>query len=240
MHDYAIIADIHGNSEALREVLRDIKKAGVTKLLIAGDFVGYYYRPDEVFALLREWEWQGVSGNHDTNFKRFIAGSFPDMDAYRKEYGQALDVAKQKMSDADVSLMRSLPETRELSIDGKRVLLCHGSPWSENERVYPDAPESTFARIASLGFDVVILAHTHYPFLKQTGSCTVLNPGSVGQPRDEGSVASWASADFETGEMYLHKTPFNPEAVLRDARTYDPSCPYLSDVLTRKQKKTPQ
>ena len=61
-----LLADIHANAHALEAVLKSAKEKKVEKLLCCGDYVGYYYEPDRVIALLDEWDWDGISGNHET------------------------------------------------------------------------------------------------------------------------------------------------------------------------------
>ena len=61
----ALLADIHGNHHALSCVLDAARKEECDRLLIAGDFVGYYYHPDKVFDLLDGWKCDAVKGNHD-------------------------------------------------------------------------------------------------------------------------------------------------------------------------------
>ena len=231
----AILSDFHGNATALSGVLKEIRKEGLTKIFITGDFIGYYYQPDKIFKLLRSWEWEGVIGNHDAILRDFISGKNNQMDTYRTSYGRALDVAIKKLSKKDKQLLISLPERREITIDGKKILLCHGSPWRNDEYLYHDSPAEIFEKIASLGYDFVILGHTHHPLLKKVGRCIIVNPGSVGQPRDEGSNSSWAVADFATGVVNFRRTRFDPSKVIKEAEMYDPGLNYLKEVLTRKK-----
>ena len=60
-----LLGDIHGNSRALRAVLESARVKGVEKLCLTGDFVGYYYHPDEVLDLLASWPNHAVRGNHE-------------------------------------------------------------------------------------------------------------------------------------------------------------------------------
>lgn len=230
-----IISDLHGNAVALETVLEDIKKAGAKELLIAGDFVGYYYRPNEIFTLLHSWSWDGILGNHDVALRALSSGKGNHMLAYRAKYGSGLDLALERLSSKGRDLLFSLPQQKEIIRSGKKILLCHGSPFDAEAYVYPDAGEALFAKIASLGYDFVVMGHTHYPLVKRLTHCTIINPGSVGQPRDEGSMASWALVDFESGETELHRTRFSPNEMIQEARLNDPRVPYLQDILQRKR-----
>ena len=66
----AILSDIHGNVFALKSVLNAVKKKDVSRLMIAGDFIGYYFWPAEVFNLLKDWDLVAIRGNHDQMLKR--------------------------------------------------------------------------------------------------------------------------------------------------------------------------
>ena len=67
-----LLADIHGNGHALKSVLKSAKEKKIKKLLCCGDYIGYYYEPNKVLSQLNEWDWQGVSGNHEAMLKDWI------------------------------------------------------------------------------------------------------------------------------------------------------------------------
>lgn len=228
----AILSDLHGNAVALEKVLEEARKAGAQELLIAGDFTGYYYQPDRIFQLLNSWKWDGVIGNHD-KFLRDFGGKKELMADYRVSYGKALEVALEKLGEKEKQLLFSLPEKKELDYGGKRILVCHGAPWQNDEYIYPDAQPEVFERIAKLGYDFVILGHTHYPMIKRVGRTTIINPGSAGQPRDEGGNASWALVDFTSGETEIRRVRFDTEEILEDVDSHDPGLKYLKEVLNR-------
>lgn len=229
----AVISDIHSNALALEAVLNDVHSQGVTQLLIAGDFIGYYYRPDEVFELLKPWSWQGIQGNHDFILSYFISGDKDAMKKYRDSFGSSLDVAVSKLSRNQKKMLASLPSNREMTILERRIFLAHGSPWSQDERIYPDASPEVFKRIGELGYDFVFLGHTHYPFIKEIGKTKIVNPGSVGQPRDESANASWALVDLRKQEVKIRRVRFDPSEVIKDIEIHDPHNYYLREVLTR-------
>lgn len=216
----------------MEAVLDDVRRCAIDRLLIAGDFVGYYHRADEVFAFLSSWVWDGVQGNHDAMFAARRAGA-DDHDGYRKRYGHAIDRALETLAPDYSMLLVALPVTKELHLEGRRVLLCHGAPWQQDAYVYPTAPPETFARIAALQHDVVVLGHTHYPMVRREGSTLIVNPGSVGQPRDIGALASWAILDLTTCTATIRRVRFDPSATIADAQAHDPELPYLTEILTR-------
>lgn len=232
----AILSDLHGNSLALAKVLEEIKRQGVTRLLIAGDFIGYYYRPDEVLELLSSWQWEGVKGNHDKMLEEFLAKNKREMTRYRNSFGKAIDIALQVLKESQIKMLLSLPPKKEVVIEGKRILICHGAPWNQDEHIYPDARKDVFTQIAALGYDYVILGNTHYPYIKRLSKTIIINPGSVGQPRDQGSNSSWILADFGSKKVAIQRTRFDPSMVISDIETNDPKLVYLKEVLIRRKK----
>ena len=68
-----LLADIHGNAHALISVLKSAKEKKIQKLLCCGDYIGYYYEPNKVLSQLNEWDWEGVSGNHEGMLKDWIS-----------------------------------------------------------------------------------------------------------------------------------------------------------------------
>ena len=69
-----LLSDIHGNAHALKSVLKSAREKGVDKILCCGDYVGYYYEPDEVMFLLNDWDWVGISGNHEAMLLDWLNG----------------------------------------------------------------------------------------------------------------------------------------------------------------------
>jgi len=232
----ALLSDIHGNSIALEGVLKELKKHKVNQLLIMGDFLGYYYDHDKVFQLLDQFQWIGVQGNHDAALADFFFENETAMEKYRSSYGSSLDVALRKLKRDQIEMLIRLPEKRELVLDGKKTLICHGAPWDQECYVYPDSEQVLFDRLFGLNYDFIILGHTHYPMMKKQKGVTVINPGSVGQPRDEGNKASWAFVNFQTGEVEFRRTRFAPDEMIKAVGAYDPHHKSLKEVFMRKRR----
>lgn len=228
----ALLADIHANADALAAVLADALGAGVERLVVAGDIVGYYHEPARALALLDEWVWVGVRGNHEEIVAAVARGeraieSVPAL--YRS--GAATAVAQ---LGGDVDRLARLPHPRLEDVGGIRVLVCHGTPWAIDEYVYPDADgERRQAMFDALGHaDVLVYGHTHHPVAWRHDGRVVVNPGSVGQPRDRLGGACWALLDTSTGEVEMRRTPYDTTTVLDAAHRHAPNVPYLVDVLT--------
>lgn len=227
-----VLGDIHGNSAALAAVLEQARAESVERLLITGDLVGYYFDAARVLAQLGDWDIVIARGNHED----MLAAARADrsqLEPIGRKYGSGIAVALEELSESELDLLCALPHPVPLKLGNLRVLLCHGAPWDNDSYVYPDADATTLARCAVPDYDIVIVGHTHYPLLRVVGGVTLLNPGSVGQPRNRQPGAQWALLDSSTGEITLRNEPYDSSAVAAQARTRHPDLPYLADVLTR-------
>jgi predicted phosphodiesterase len=142
-------------------------------------------------------------------------------------------IALAQLAPGQLDGLCGLPHPLEIALDSHRILLCHGAPWDNDEYIYPDAALEVFERCASGGHHLVVLGHTHHAMALRVGATAIVNPGSVGQPRDRRPGAAWALYDTATGEVFLRCEPYASERVADEARFRDPALPYLADVLTR-------
>lgn len=228
----AILGDIHGNSLALESVLSAAKRLDVECLLITGDIVGYYFEPAKVMELLASWQFYMVRGNHENMLSavRKKPGLLPEIE---KRYGSGLRVALSTMQISQLDMLCNLPHPLSIELDNVRILLCHGSPWDNDMYIYPDANESLLKRCAADESDIIVTGHTHYPMLKRLGKKQLVNPGSVGQPRNRRPGAQWALLDTAMNEITLYNESYNIALVSSEARLRHPELPYLADVLSR-------
>lgn len=228
----ALLGDIHGNHLALQAALAAAASSGAEKLLVTGDLVGYYHYPLNVLELLRPWDSYVVRGNHEDMLG--VARSDPafltQVDA---RYGSGLRIAIEQLDTQQIDELCGLPHPLELVIDGCRILLCHGTPWDNDLYVYPDAKPELLERCAVQEFDLVVLGHTHYPMCHQIGGTLLVNPGSVGQPRNRKPGAHWALFDTESREVTLRCEAYDAGSVIAESRRRHPDIPYLAEVLER-------
>ena len=225
------IADIHGNFSALAAVMK-VLRDHVDTILFMGDLCGYYPFLDECVGLLRQSPLIGVRGNHDQVLLGCIENGVPPDEDYRSQYGSALGRSIETLSAESVSFLRALPESLTVTLAGVVTSLFHGAPWDPFEgRVYPDFEE--WERFDSVSSDIVLLGQTHYPMEKHLGSKVIVNPGSVGQPRDRSGAACFAVIDLASGAVEQHRVAFDHRPLVEDARKNDPRLPYLVEVLTR-------
>lgn len=204
----AIISDIHANIFGLRAVLGDLSK--VEKILCAGDITGYYPFVNEVIEELKENNVTSVKGNHD---EYLIQGHAPyDATDIIKD---SVKKMKDLISKENFEFIKALPGSLNITIDNKKIMMFHGSPWDYlNERIYPDY--QNFARFSELETDVVILGHTHYPFIKKIEELTVVNPGSCGQPRDY-NLLSYTIWNTKDNTFVNRRIDWNIEEFIKEA-----------------------
>ena len=229
----ALLGDIHGNHLALQVVLTAVSSSGAGKLLVTGDLVGYYFAPLKVLEMLQPWSRYVVRGNHEDmlNSARSNPEFLNQMDA---SYGTGLRIALEQLSEEQIDELCSLPHPLELMIDGCRILLCHGTPWDNNQYVYPDAQQTLLERCALQEFDLIVLGHTHFPMLHLVGRTQVVNPGSVGQPRNRKPGAQWALFDTATRSLEFHCEQYDASDLVQECQQRHPELPYLAEVLARK------
>lgn len=228
-----LLGDTHGNALALEAVLAAASKAAVEELVFTGDFVGYYFSPRRVLELLSDWKVHCVRGNHEDMLQeaRINQAVLPGLEA---RYGSGLRIALEELDPAQLDWLINLPRVKEVVFDSCRILLCHGSPWDTDQYIYPDANADLLMRCALPEFDFVIMGHTHYPMIKKVARTTLINPGSVGQPRHRVPGACWAVLDTQTREINFRNETYAIQTVIDEAKDRHPEIPYLAQVLGRK------
>lgn len=180
-----ILSDIHCNSAGLEAALARLE--GVDEVICAGDAIYQYRFSNEVVERLRERGVRMVLGNHEETFLSPDGVRARSAPSVRRN---ALDWLAEQ------------PMRLETVIDGKRLLVVHGSPWSPHkEYLYPTSP--TLSRFRDVDADYVILGHTHYQMAVRVGRALLINSGSAGEPRDPRNQYQLSAAvlDTATGEV---------------------------------------
>lgn len=228
----AILSDIHANIEAFLAVLKDCALEEVANIVVAGDLIGYYYWPKEVVEIImKDNRFTCIRGNHEDILVESLRCEIA-AERYRKKYGSGYDVCKKTLSSDQLLWLTKLPVSAELVINGIHFSVHHGSPTSTDEYIYPDSAEDVFAR-CSVARDFTILGHTHFPFIYCKGGRTLLNPGSVGQPRDFGGQACYTVINLTNKSIRFKRVPFDTSVVIAAARERDPELTYLQTIMTR-------
>lgn len=228
----AVLSDVHANIHALRAVLEDLDKERVERVLVAGDIIGYYYWPSEVVeVLMGDGRFHCISGNHEHILRQVMNDEDAAMH-YRRKYGSGYDVCMAQLSDLQINWLLSLPEEISVNINGLQFHIGHGALGSSDEYLYPDAPLDKILSNYSTA-EYTIFGHTHYPFLHSHAGQHLLNPGSVGQPRDMGGLASYVVINSENRVVRFKRKPFDTAVVMQAARENDPELAYLAAIMSR-------
>lgn len=201
----ALLADIHANLPALEAVFQDIPK--VDSVICAGDILGYYADVNEVCDLLRRRCSGVIRGNHDCYVTGLMQPSPERVSAYRTEW------TRNNLDPGHFRWLSDLHAEISFSSQSKRVRIRHASPWDEETYLYPDS-----ARLDEIKLDpneFLVLGHTHYPMLRRCGEGLIINPGSVGQPRDWNPAASYAILDTQSAEVDFRRIRYDVEGLQR-------------------------
>ena len=161
-----LISDIHAHLSDLERALDILYSHSVEKILCAGDLVEKGPDGDAVVELLNKNLIAAVEGNHDENAVRHGALGFED--------------GETRLSAESLSFLTALPKTRDYEWNGKRVLLCHGTPESNKTRVYAEkVPKRMKKYLRQSCYDIFIHGHSHAPMDVNWKGIRLLNPGSV-------------------------------------------------------------
>ncbi len=180
----AVISDIHSNIYGLEAVLKDIeKRRNIDEIICLGDIVGYYPFPNECVDLVREKCSISMYGNHDAG----VVGDEPAFYFNPIAY-EMIIWTKKFLKKNNLIWLSKLPRKKIIERNGKKIYLVHGSPFqtfdyfdapsgSEWKNMLKEASEKTMT-------DMLFVGHTHIPIKDRYKKFHVLNPGSVGQPRN--------------------------------------------------------
>lgn len=237
---YFILSDIHANLEALEKTLA-IAQGHYDSAVCLGDLVGYGPDPNAVIDRVRELTSVIIRGNHD----KACAG-ITDAEDFNPLARTATEWTRGELTPEHMEFLRGLPEGPVL-LDGFQIV--HGSPLDEDEYIF--GPATALPALRTLTSQTVFFGHTHWQGgfmlspkgrfqslrlpLKQDGDSVVLpledggryliNPGSVGQPRDGDWRAAFAIFDEETHQVDYYRTSYDlsaTQAKMRTARLPEP------------------
>ncbi len=205
-----IISDVHANIAALQA----LPERQYDQLWCIGDLVDYGPNPHEVI----KWVWANaaiaVRGNHD-----YAAGFNADPQCstpYRKLAAETLRYTLDVCTDNDFGYLRSLPTYREILVDQSRFYLVHAMPTDPLFGYCPENSPSWREQANCADADVLVVGHTHTPFVRREGKATILNPGSLGQPKTGRPQACYAI--WEDGEILLKEYEYPIEETIRGIR----------------------
>lgn len=222
----ALITDLHANLAALRAVLDAIAQEDVGSCLCMGDLVGYGPSPAEVIAELRTLDAICISGNHD----RYTIGEIAA--EVRPATREAIEYTRRVLSPEDMDFLRSLPDKQLVDT---RILLFHGSPRERDEYILSSEVAIASYKLFRAEYGGVFLAlfgHTHIPMIVGDGKVArqiepnstiqlkhrmpyLINPGSVGQPRDGNPDAAYGLLDLDADTFTFRRVPYDLDDTCR-------------------------
>ena len=227
-----LLSDIHANLEALDACLAAAPSFDL--IVNLGDIVGYGASPNEVTERSREIGRVFVRGNHDK-----AATGLMSLDDFNPMAAAAAIWTREQLTPGNLEWLRALPHGPVSLPDFPDVQLVHGSPNDEDE--YVVSLGDALAPLISFSMPVTFFGHTHLqggfltngssadgfrPEYRTVGQAEsvplqlkrearyLINPGSVGQPRDGDWRAAFALYDTEEQVVHFHRTPYN----LKDAQ----------------------
>jgi predicted phosphodiesterase len=209
--NYAVISDAHSNAEALRSVLRDIKKRQIQDIFFLGDAVGYGPEPNECVELLGVECRIMVAGNHDWGLL-----GLTDPESFNKNAGIALDWTRGILTEDNRKMLRLTHLKAELQ--ERDITLVHATPYKPERWHYLTTLAEAITNFKYMRTDICYVGHSHKPFIiemlpagelnvskgemrKKAGCRYIVNAGSVGQPRDGDPRACYAVADDDRIEL---------------------------------------
>jgi diadenosine tetraphosphatase ApaH/serine/threonine PP2A family protein phosphatase len=216
---YLVLTDIHANLEALDACLRDAKARGYQRTLVLGDLVGYGADPNAVIERIQSLQPTAiVRGNHDK-----VACGLELAEGFNAVAKSAAHWTYDALTDDHRAWLAALPAGPHTVDDV--VEICHGSPFDEDAYIFDELDALRALKVSERV--LCLFGHTHYPVTFQlsaeafdsTGPSTLaesridlrpgrkylVNPGSVGQPRDGDPRAAYAIADTSALRVELFR-----------------------------------
>jgi predicted phosphodiesterase len=224
---YLVLSDIHSNLEALEAVLRASAAQRYDAVLVLGDLVGYGADPNAVVDRIRGLNPAAiVRGNHDK-----VAAGLDDAEDFNPMAKSAAHWTRESLTPQTLEYLRGLP-AGPLVVD-EMIEICHGSPLDEDLYVVADVDAARAIAVART--PICLFGHTHvavsalmdgerclhidapqghpeFPTTINGDSKYLINPGSVGQPRDGDSRAAYAIVDLERKVVTLYRVAYPIEA----------------------------
>ncbi len=217
---YLILSDIHGNREALSAVLAHVRRKRWDKALLLGDVVGYGANPNQAIEAVRELRpLLAIRGNHDK-----VCAGVENGALFNRVALQAAMWTRQRLTPKNLRWLQELPEG-PLPVDG--FAIAHGTPIDEDAYIFGEIEALNVFRRTS--FPLCFFGHSHFPvifaltpdaiqthlteapafrFRLEEGVRYLVNPGSIGQPRDGIPLASFAIFDSETRTVTIYRVPY--------------------------------
>ena len=225
---YLILSDIHSNREALAAVLNRVRRKRWDKAIVLGDVVGYGANPNEAVDAVRSLRpLVAIRGNHDK-----VCSGVEDGEMFNRVALQAAVWTREHLTPSNLHWLRSLPEG-PVVVDGA-FAIAHGTPIDEDAYIFGEIEALNVFR--QTAFPLCFFGHSHFPvifglspdaiqtvlteppsfhFRLEPGMRYLVNPGSIGQPRDGIPLASFAMFDSDTRTVAVHRVRYPLERAQR-------------------------
>jgi len=228
MKRLVVLADIHGNSIALRAVLADLaKQGGADAVIILGDLAVFGPDPVGVLNIIRQiGSAYLIRGNTD---RYLVEGKYPGQPGsldWQSRVLASFPWTAQELGRTGLRFLADLPATQLLRLGPRHTILAvHGSPRSDEENIRPDTPVAELVpMINSQAYNLLLCAHTHLPCDRMVAGRRVVNVGSVGLPFDGDPRASYALVNLRPGGEYyikFRRVSYDIEQVVRQLVAFD-------------------
>lgn len=200
-----VLGDIHSNWPALSAI-----RESFDLCLFVGDLVDYGTNPIPCIEWVQQNVSAGIRGNHDHAVAQYVPAiegtGFRNLAAATRPWHWKI------LSESHLQFLAQLPVTRYLTIKEKTFYLVHGTPRDPlDEYLVQDAAAWT-ERLEPIEADYVLVGHTHIPMHLDLGRVQVVNPGSVGQPRDGDPRCSYAV--IENGTVQIRRVEYDIAATV--------------------------
>lgn len=213
---FAIIADIHGNLDALQVVLDDAKKQMVTHYACLGDVVGYNANPKECLDIIRTMNMPCVKGNHDE-----YCSSEEHLEGFNPAAAEAVNWTRTQLTEDDRQWLRDLKYTRMVT----NFTIVHATLDGPQRWGYVFDKLAAAASFTYQNTSVCFFGHTHVPvafmkdsvvrggtyskFKTEPGKKYFVNVGAVGQPRDNNPKAAYVVYDTVDGTIEIRRLDYD-------------------------------
>ena len=208
-----LLADIHSNWPALAAINETFDAC-----LFLGDLVEYATDPIPCIDWVHARATAAIRGNHDHAVAQRIpakpGGGFRGLAAATRL------IHWRVLNPSRVKYLARLPLTRRIVLDGKTLYMVHGTPRDPLDEYLLADPAAWRQRLETINADFVCVGHTHVQFHLDLGNVQVVNPGSVGQPRDGDPRCAYAV--IEDGQVSLRRVRYDIDATVRQMRRIGP------------------
>lgn len=189
-----LLADIHANWAALQAINEPFDLC-----LVLGDLVDYGLDPSPCIQWVREHATHAVRGNHDHGVAQHV--KVQGKNGFKYLTGVTRQITQERISAEDRRFLGALPVSKRVTLDGTKFLMVHATPRDPLDEYSIADVDFWSRRLVDVDAQVICVGHTHYPYILEVGNKLVINPGSVGQPRDGDPRAGYAIIENQRVEL---------------------------------------